>query len=432
MEKIINLSLEVLIRECLKNKSRENTIKTRSFFEKQNDNNIHEVFKYRKFNYYFIDYLSLYPDNSIKPSYKEFGISLCNILNLRVYKKIETEEELSNFLNERVKELSNIKTKEELLDKFPFIYRDYIDGNNYLKKLDKNNPNYQEQEKYYYRCALRRNFNSFIENQVELYSRFINKREDYKKQIETNNFNDYIKDNFDMNKVNLYIQYELLKNAIKIDDNEIKRNILNRVDINSIEDNISIKAERNNIINKNILNEIYEKEKGKVLSIYKNVNWEIIPDGKEYETVKIDSKTKVKRTLMNQEEIDRLTLIGNEKNKFYNQTMPLIRVKGLKDYQGYIGYIYENGEVILDKFFESSKPYTATGDAIYNLRIENFDKLTKLDKKALRNNPNVKRIVHSKNWENKVNNIINRVPTEEEIIKKDEIIKKYMKKKNNY
>ena len=135
---------------------------------------------------------------------------------------------------------------------------------------------------------------------------------------------------------------------------------------------------------------------------------------------------------MNQKEIDRLTLIGNEKNKFYNQTMPLIRVKGLKDYQGYIGYIYENGEVILDKFFESSKPYTATGDAIYNLRIENFDKLTKLDKKALRNNPNVKRIVHSKNWENKVNNIINRVPTEEEIIKKDEIIKKYMKKKNNY
>ena len=227
-----------------------------------------------------------------------------------------------------------------------------------------------------------------------------------------------------MNKVNLYIQYELLKNAIKIDDNEIKRNILNRVDIDSIEDNISIKAERNNIINKNILKEIYEKEKRKVLSIYKNVNWEIIPDGKEYETVKIDSKAKVKRTLMNQKEIDRLTLIGNEKNKFYNQTMPLIRVKGLKDYQ--------NGEVILDKFFESSKPYTATGDAIYNLRIENFDKLTKLDKKALRNNPNVKRIVHSKNWENKVNNIINRVPTEEEIIKKDEIIKKYMKKKNNY
>ena len=431
MEKeIINLSLEVLIRECLIDRSRTNTIKVRSFFEKQNDNNIHEVFKYRKFNYDFIDYLALYPDNSIKPSYKEFGISLCNILNLRVNKKIETEEDLTTLLNERLKELSNIKTKEELFDKFPYIYRDYIDGINYLEKMEKNNS--KEEEKYFYKCCLRRNFKSFIEKQVELYSRFITRRNDYKNLIEKNNFNDYIKDNFDMNKVNLYVQYEILKQAINTKDNDRKRNILNRVDIDSIKDNISIKTERNSITNKDVLKGIYEKEKNKVLSLYKNVNWEIIPDGKEYQSVKIDKNTKVKRTLMNQEEIDRLTQIGNKKNKFYDQTMPLIRVKGLKDYQGYIGYIYKNGEVILDKFFESSKPYTAIGDAIYNLRIENFDKLTKLDKKALKNNPNVNRIVHSKNWQKRVNKIINKEPTEEERIKAEEIIKKYTKKKNNY
>lgn len=94
----------------------------------------------------------------------------------------------------------------------------------------------------------------------------------------------------------------------------------------------------------------------------------------------------------------------------------LYRVHGIKEFEGYEGFIYPNGHVIFEKFYENIETkevslYSAT----YIMNIYNFIELSKLNKREIiniinsPNNPGVRRVYHTKNintWISKVNNYI--------------------------
>ena len=90
-------------------------------------------------------------------------------------------------------------------------------------------------------------------------------------------------------------------------------------------------------------------------------------------------------------------------------------VKGLDTFSGYFAFIYPNGKVILEKFWEDEeclKP--AVGYATYVMQIDNFIELSKKSKieliEYIKTIPEigVKRIFHTSinNWQRNLNNEI--------------------------
>ena len=135
--------------------------------------------------------------------------------------------------------------------------------------------------------------------------------------------------------------------------------------------------------------------------------------------------TKPRTMTINLEEINRLKEIGRKKKEFYKENTPVYIITGIEGYNGYVARVYENAEVILDREYDESHPYTATGAAIHNFKIWDFEKLSKLDTAKLKNHPDSNWIQHREGWEQKVEDIINRDATQEE----REEVRKYIKKK---
>ena len=78
-------------------------------------------------------------------------------------------------------------------------------------------------------------------------------------------------------------------------------------------------------------------------------------------------------------------------------------IRGKDTFDGYIGYIFSNGTVILDKFYDNSrKGKVSKGDAIYYMDIQDFYKLSQLTKTELMKRKEVGRIIHRGNWQSDV------------------------------
>lgn len=146
------------------------------------------------------------------------------------------------------------------------------------------------------------------------------------------------------------------------------------------------------------------------------LDWEIIPNGhKEYEKSNKNKYQKISTMgdlKASKEEINKQKeRLLQEKVMFFTSTCPIIKIKGTNKMDGYYGYIYANGKVIFEKF-NSNK-----SEAIYVMRIDNFKELSKYTKSQLisyintNDNPNIKRIYHSKNWKEKVVKEINKKET---------------------
>ena len=97
-----------------------------------------------------------------------------------------------------------------------------------------------------------------------------------------------------------------------------------------------------------------------------------------------------------------------DKKELYGSTDPFYRIKGINTFDGYIGFIYSNGKVMLDKFFENTKTgRLAFGEAIYIMDISDFYRLSHFPKKYLIRDSKVDRIIHSGNWQSKVLDVVN-------------------------
>lgn len=100
---------------------------------------------------------------------------------------------------------------------------------------------------------------------------------------------------------------------------------------------------------------------------------------------------------------ERLMDLFMEKKRLYDSSDPYFRIQGKGTFDGYIGYVYPNGRVVLDKFYEDSETgKLAEGQAIYAMDIQEFYELSRLSKSELIRNKLCNRYIHKGDWVNKV------------------------------
>ncbi|MBR3116850.1 MAG: hypothetical protein IKF36_03135 [Bacilli bacterium] len=96
-----------------------------------------------------------------------------------------------------------------------------------------------------------------------------------------------------------------------------------------------------------------------------------------------------------------------KKKMFFDSSDPFYRVKGLNTFDGYFGYIYSNGMVILERFYENTdRGIIASNQAIYCMTIQDFYTLSKQSKSHIIANNLCKRFIHKGDWQQKVKDVI--------------------------
>lgn len=159
-------------------------------------------------------------------------------------------------------------------------------------------------------------------------------------------------------------------------------------------------------------NEIEEYIESKKLE----ASWEFIRNGKKEITPasdevvtrlnkKVDKKKKVSRE-------ERVQAI-NDRMNFLDHTNYLYKMSGKDNFKGYVGYIYENGTVIFEKFYKNKDiAEPAKSNATYVMTFNNFVQMSKLTKTDIieyikAGGTDVSRIYHTSTWCNRVLQIIN-------------------------
>lgn len=118
-----------------------------------------------------------------------------------------------------------------------------------------------------------------------------------------------------------------------------------------------------------------------------------------------------------------------EKKKFFDSSDPYYRIKGKNTFDGYIGYIYSNGTVVLEKFFEDyEKGIIAKNQAIYVMHIDDFYNLSKLSKNKIIANKLCKRFIHKGDWQSRVLKEINKTTNSSPEYVLNDLMKKGIKK----
>ena len=136
-------------------------------------------------------------------------------------------------------------------------------------------------------------------------------------------------------------------------------------------------------------------------------NWDIIPDDYDIEGPIRNSKGGHKYDVPEEVVLEKFI----DKKEFFASTDPFFRIKGKNTFKGYIGYIYQNGKVVLDRYYHNPDiGKLAYGDAIYSMNVENFYYLShyprKVIMKILEKDPSIDRIEHRDGWQDKVRKII--------------------------
>ena len=416
-EKTVNISLNTLLRECIIDKNLINDVFY--MFTLANRENIHEVFKYKKFNDDFTDKLSCFRKDdlligTIRPCYDEFLEKLVRILNLPIRGKIVDDASLTTKLLERVEVLKSINSEVMLAKEFPSLYKDLVNGRRYYNDLQRirrqehySEEEYASGEHYYYSCALKKSLPNFIKSQSEQYTRYVTDRGKLKELQKTKSYNGVIRKYFDLDKFYMYVIHEYLRHCESIKDKEEIKKYLKLIDkyLNSSNNkDVSLITDEGVKVDYDSIMKRYNNLKRIVSDNSSLVDWILIPEGKKYDRVSKEGDSKI--TLMNLEEINRLRAIGEKKRTFYETTPYLAKAIGLKKYHGYIAYIYENGRVVLDREYVEDSPSSALGDAIYVMKAIDFEYLSRLDKQILMHHPKVGRMVHSKTWTTRVQAVI--------------------------
>lgn len=161
-----------------------------------------------------------------------------------------------------------------------------------------------------------------------------------------------------------------------------------------------------------------------------SANWEFLPpDDRKLESEIINriKNTTFGTTALEQEQHQkRLLELFMAKKALYDSSDPFFRIKGKNTFDGYVGYVYPNGRVVLDKFYDNaSEGILADGHAVYAMSIQEFYELSKLSKSEIIRNNLCKRYVHRGNWTERVlNNEINADTSENPSVVVRELVRK--------
>lgn len=138
-----------------------------------------------------------------------------------------------------------------------------------------------------------------------------------------------------------------------------------------------------------------------------SANWQFLPpDDRSYEE-EVIRKIRTSGHEMSEDERkchqNRLLELFMEKKELYDSSDPFFRVKGKDTFDGYIGFVYPNGRVVLDKFYDDAESgRLALGHAVYAMGIQEFYELSRLSKTEIIRNRLCKRYVHRGDWADRV------------------------------
>lgn len=182
----------------------------------------------------------------------------------------------------------------------------------------------------------------------------------------------------------------------------------------SMEDVISNDLMYNEAATREFSNTIIDGRKRQALQS----NWEFIKPGTREEqeaSIKTDFDVQMqKRDVSVSGEEKNLYLELMRKRLFFEKTGYIEYILGINNFAGYVGYIYSNGLVIFEKLYEDESRMTPVkeANATYVMNIDNFVMLSNLTKteiiKCIKNtaNPDIRRVYHSKTWEQRLLRII--------------------------
>lgn len=173
--------------------------------------------------------------------------------------------------------------------------------------------------------------------------------------------------------------------------------------------------EKNNIKTVEDLDAYYEKkEKNEVDTLF--ASWEFIKKG---ESGSLNEKVKRSKPINRnnpekeekaREEYNKALAAAKERSEFLLNTDYSYKIIGINNFDGYEGYIYKDGTVLLEHVYSDSLTKTPCLDAgaTYIMNIYNFVEFSKKSKTEIieyiskMENPEVRRKYHSKNWKNNI------------------------------
>lgn len=388
--------------------------------------------------------------------------------------------DLKQQLKDRVKTLNQIKTPEELKMQFPLIYDDYelsIRGYDNICETETLYAETRDEKikeksrklwKTFKGYGLHSIFEKFMEKQTLAYRNYVERRtfvEGYcfRNPLDFDSFKGLDKEKFE-----LYMADKYLTRAYVSNNNEEKQRCLYYVTsyIREVKlSNISIKNDSGEEVTFRKLVNRYKKllrandrlkpideSRSKFIGYHINhvknhlskyygssVNWTIVPNG-EVESDELKQKivatmnrhyahlTLEEKTRRVKEKFD----IYDRKVNFFENTDYVLKIYGISKFDGYVAFVYANGEILLERFFtDYTECMPAIGEAIYNLNIYNFEELSKFSKIQLIRDKSAKRILHTDSFEAQAKKIIDKEATPE--VKKDveAFVYKFKPKKND-
>ena len=150
-----------------------------------------------------------------------------------------------------------------------------------------------------------------------------------------------------------------------------------------------------------------------------------------------NQQARIEKIAMNKEEDLRESIIEKylsmliRKLNFYENSNYELRLFGTGSFESRVAYFYDNGMVVVDKLYDESLDINPTyNEAIYVMDTKTFLNMVDMDKPVLRENDNVKRIIHSGDWEKRLQQELN-VPSIN--VSKEEakvLVNKYTSKKS--
>ena len=382
------------------------------------------------------------------------------------------EDEIFKLAKKRIKELSRIRIPNQLQKEFPTMYEDYLNVERTYKDMEEmrkrylvakkigainedaynhNMKRYKEFLSFYGFEKTNFNFKTFIENMVKVYNNLL-KPETYDMvtyliascKIDMSKFDDCLdKESFEllvaasylnnayqypgdgMQFISYLAQY-FKENEDKMDDpREVQLYLndepvkLNRISLYKRYKEYLIEHPEVKIVRKtrkDFEGKSYD-DIVEYLSQFKGeleVSWDILPSGEN-----IFERFRSNESSLSEEEKQKRDTnkerILQEKEDFFNNNKPYLVLKGKNAFLGYIGYIYPNAYVVLEKFFKNAKGTSIAEDAIYIMKVEEFLDLSVKSKPEIIENHLCQRVTHHRGWQGKVEDILKKAITEDSI-----------------
>ena len=479
----VSINIDTLIKECASDQEllKEEIKRLRNWYT----NNTSRIMGYTKSQHGFFGELVTScafntSRNDIYVSPNVFLFKLKEILGVKNPSMNFSDLCLKKDLKDRYEVLRNIKTPEELKNEFPLIYEDYklsIRGYAELCRIDSlvaltSDPELKDQlkEKWkiFKRYGLHSNFERFMDKQCYAYRNYIERRTFidsfcYKNAVQLSEFQGLDKEKFEM-----YLADKYLSLAFSTDNMDIKQKSIYYVATYIREVKSSDVAINNDageavtfrkILNRykkllrgnNMLRPIDERREkfigyniryvtNYLIQNYgSSVSWTIVPAGEEDME---ETKKKVINKLNNyylhlpikerKKRINERYELYERKVSFFEGTDYILKIYGVSKFDGYVAFVYPNGEILLERFFSDySQCMPAIGEAVYNLNIYNFEDLSKFNKLQLIREKSCKRIMHGNRFEKEAQAVIDLPATDKVRDDVQAFVLKFQPKKNN-